>query len=171
MISFVTDNWDWLVWAVPLLVLACVVAWMTRDWRLALGAVAGIAAALKAGSIYAAGRKAERERLEEANRAAAAKRADVDHAARGKTRADMDRDFDRWGKLVLLLGLLIVGACASAPAGGGAGGSFCETAKPIRLSVAARAGIADAELRRVWAHNDFGERQCGARWIAQGDGS
>ncbi|GGC52472.1 hypothetical protein [Chelatococcus reniformis] len=167
MIAFVVAYWHWLAMALPVIAVLAVVARATRDWRLAAAAGALVAALLQGARVFQAGREAQSRDLEQANSAAARARDAADRTAAGKPRAELERDFERWGKPALLLGLLALGGCASL-AGGGAGGAFCETARPIKLSAAARAGLSDAELRRLWAHNDFGERRCGARWVRQG---
>lgn len=61
---------------------------------------------------------------------------------------------------VLLFCLFVLAACQTT------GGTFCQTAKPIRLNSATIATMTDGQVRRALAQNKKGARLCG--WKTRG---
>lgn len=55
---------------------------------------------------------------------------------------------------ILILALFLAG-CTTAR------GTFCEVAEPNRLSQKSVAALSDAEVAKLQAHNEKGERLCG----------
>lgn len=58
-------------------------------------------------------------------------------------------------KIIALSLLLALSACITAK------GSFCDVAKPVRLSSAAIDAMSDAEVNAALAHDRKGEKLCG----------
>lgn len=56
----------------------------------------------------------------------------------------------------ILLALLMLAACQST-----SGGSYCDIAKPIRLSARTVDALTDREVEAVLTHNATGARLCG----------
>lgn len=61
------------------------------------------------------------------------------------------------GKAVVLAALLVLGGCQTS------GGTFCDIARPIRLSEATVDAMTDAEVAAALAHNEKGRKLCGWR--------
>ena len=61
------------------------------------------------------------------------------------------------GKAVALAALVALTACQSS------GGSFCDLARPIRLSAAQIDTLSDAQVAEYLGHNRRGARECGWR--------
>lgn len=61
------------------------------------------------------------------------------------------------GRYIVLVALLALTACQTT------GGSWCDIAKPIRLSHAAIDAMSDAEVNAVLAHNEKLAKLCGVR--------
>ena len=61
------------------------------------------------------------------------------------------------GKAIVLAALLATAACQTA------GGSFCDLAKPIRMTPAQVDGLTDAQVAEYLGHNLRGQRECGWR--------
>lgn len=61
--------------------------------------------------------------------------------------------------LCLALALTLSG-CAKELTGG-VGGSFCETARPIRLSAAAVDKLTEEQVKAALSHNEYGQKECG----------
>ena len=58
-------------------------------------------------------------------------------------------------RVLVLAALLALGACQTAK------GSFCDIAKPVRLSDAAVDALSDAEVAAMLSHNKKGAKLCG----------
>ena len=61
------------------------------------------------------------------------------------------------GKAVALAAMLALTACQST------GGSFCDLAKPIRMTAEQIDMLTDAQVADYLGHNKRGERECGWR--------
>lgn len=63
-------------------------------------------------------------------------------------------------KALLIIALFLSG-CASVPTGGSKGGSFCDNARPIRLTPKAVDALTHEQVTEAAAHNRFGAEACG----------
>lgn len=61
------------------------------------------------------------------------------------------------GKIAAIIALAALAACQTA------GGSFCDLAKPIRLSAAQVDALTDSQVAEYLGHNERGRRECGWR--------
>ena len=61
------------------------------------------------------------------------------------------------GKALILAACLTLSACVTS------GGSFCDIAKPVRLTQAEIAALSDASVADILARNEKGQRLCGWR--------
>jgi hypothetical protein len=61
-------------------------------------------------------------------------------------------------KVLILAASIALAACQTTPKG-----SFCDIAKPIRLSGATVDTLTDAEVEKVLAHNSKLQRLCGVK--------
>lgn len=59
------------------------------------------------------------------------------------------------GKALILAACLALSACVTS------GGSFCDIAKPVRLTEAEIAALSDASVADILARNEKGQRLCG----------
>ncbi len=61
--------------------------------------------------------------------------------------------------VTLFVAAILVGCTTT----GGAGGAFCDTARPIRPTAETLNIMTDAEVEEALAHNRFGQQACGWR--------
>lgn len=59
----------------------------------------------------------------------------------------------------LFVAAILVGCTTT----GGAGGAFCDTARPIRPTAETLNMMTDAEVEEALAHNRYGQQACGWR--------
>lgn len=149
----------------------------TRVGRYASGLAAVAYLAFVAYSaVYQRGRRAGSagaiDKVVRANAEAAAARAEVDAASSTRDDDELRRRLAKWTRPapVILLALSFgLGGCAHKAALQGSlpdkpkdrGGSFCETAKPMRPTSGSLAAMSHDELVAMDAHNSFGARRCG----------
>ena len=61
------------------------------------------------------------------------------------------------GKALILAGILALASCSPR------GGTFCDIARPIRVTEQTIAAMSDAEVEAALAHNEKGRALCG--WV------
>ena len=77
------------------------------------------------------------------------------------TRVSLERAMSACGLLAALCVVAVI--LAGCTTTGGAGGAFCDTAKPFRPTEQSVAAMSDPEVEEALAHNKHGERSCGWR--------
>lgn len=94
--GFVRDYWPWVLGTLAALVSVLALAWILRSWKLLLEALAGLAVALTATSVYRRGAEQERRRKAALEERAIARTREVQERVDGMSDAEVSEKLNRW---------------------------------------------------------------------------